>query len=958
MSEDAIWLDVLPSMAGFGDKLAKDADKEADKAGKGAGKKFGLAMAAGVTAVAGGVVLAGKALYDLGATFDDMADTIRVGTGATGENLDALVASAKNVGNTVPAAFGDIGTVVADVNTRLGLTGTTLETFSGQVLEAGRLTGEAIDVNKISAAFSVFKVEGEASVGAMDTLYRVSQDTGVGMNDLAAIVQKAGPAVQALGFDFDQTAALVGGLDKAGLDASKMTAGLSRSLVELAKDGEEPQEAFKRVTGEIESMAKAGDVAGATDMAAKLFGTKNAPQFVQALKDGALNLENLTTAATGSGDTIMAASEDTADFAEQWQLFQNKMSVLVAPAAEKVFGIIGTGMAWITDNAVPAIQDFMAQWEAGTGPLGEVKDVLATVEAFIRDKILPVLSDVGAFIVDKVVPYVAQLVAIVIDNVIPMAQGWWAVFQEKVLPVLQDVAAFIMDKVVPAVQDFLEKATPAFQNIATLVQEVFTGVVLPILGVLWDFIRNVLGPIFSWLWDTIVSPILSNMGTGFKVFSDVALGVFRGVRDFIKDVLGPAFRTFGDGVADVWEGLQRAIAVPVNFIINTIWNDGLRKALNLIPGVNLGRATPVSVPSSSSRGSTGGATTARAFYAGGFTGPGNWWDPAGVVHAGEYVFTKDEVDRMGGWQALEAWKHALPGYATGGLVTWRGKTFTDRFAANLAAAEATSGARFNISQGGFRPRTSYSGTSHQADAVDIMGPITTLVITALRKHGVAAWDRTGKGNWAPHIHGVPLPGYGTAGGSAIWQAQDYLRGGDGLGGRDNGPRVSADGTGGLFAIPGMIADVMKSVATGLTGPWGAIMADGMGGLVEGVKDWALGKLNGWATDLGTMLFGAKPARGYAGGTTNAQPGWAMLGETAPELVMGPQARYMHGGESVLSGSETRAFLGGRGGAGQYVTAEDIAEALVLVGFPERVRDGVAKGLSDRGRGLLVEAMEG
>ena len=958
MVNDVVWLDVLPNMAGFGPAMTKGSTPAASAAGAGAGKAFGLAAVAGIAVVAGGAVLAAKALYDVGATFDDMADTIRVGTGATGDNLDALVASAKTVGTQVPAAFGDIGTVVADVNTRLGLTGGTLETFSGQVLEAGRLTGEAIDVNKISAAFSAFKVEGEASVGAMDTLYRVSQDTGVGMNDLAALVKKAGPAVQALGFDFDQTAALVGGLDKAGLDAGKMTAGLSRSLVELSKDGEKPQEAFKRVTSEIGNMAKAGDDAGAIDMAAKLFGTKNAPQFVQALKDGTLNLDDLTAAAVGSGDTIMAASDDTADFAEQWELFKNKLAVGVAPVAEKLFGIIGSGMAWINDVAVPAVQTFIAEWENGIGPLGDVKDVLATVESFIRDKVLPVLADIGIWVKDNVLPFLAQLVAIVIDNVIPMAQGWWDIFQNKVLPVLQDVAAFIRDKVVPAVQDFLKKATPAFQNIATLVKEVFSGVVLPILGLVWDFIKNVLGPVFSWLWDNIVSPVLSKLGEGFKAFSDVALGVFRGVRDFIKNVLGPAFKTFGDGVADVWEGLQRAIAIPVNFIIGTIWNNGLRKALNLIPGVDLGAASLVTVPSTSKSRATGGATAARAFYDGGYTGPGAWNDPAGIVHAGEYVLTKREVDRAGGWRAVEELKHAmLPGYATGGLVTWKGKTFTNRFAATLAAAEARSRTSFNISQGGFRPKTSYSGTSHQADAVDIMSPITTSVITALRSSGVAAWDRTGKGNWAPHIHGVPLPGYGTAGGSAIWQAQDYLRGGDGLGGRDNGPRVGATDSG-IFAIPGMIADVLKSIKTGLTGVWGDLMRGGMTDIIGNVKDWAIGKLNSWGDTIGNFIFGNAPARGYVGGTRNAQAGWAMLGERSPELITSPQMRYMHGGENVYSGFETRKLLNGGGNDYAPPTAEAIAEALIRVGFPEKVRAGVADGMQRRARSLQTEVLEG
>src|SRR3546814_18559191 len=48
-----------------------------------------------------------------------------------------------------------------------------------------------------------------------------------------------------------ETASLVGNLDKAGLNTSQMMSGLSRSLVNLAKDGEEPADAFRRVVGEI-----------------------------------------------------------------------------------------------------------------------------------------------------------------------------------------------------------------------------------------------------------------------------------------------------------------------------------------------------------------------------------------------------------------------------------------------------------------------------------------------------------------------------------------------------------------------------------------------------------------------------------------------------------------------------------------------------------------------------------
>lgn len=113
-----------------------------------------------------------------------------------------------------------------------------------------------------------------------------------------------------------------------------------------------------------------------------------------------------------------------------------------------------------------------------------------------------------------------------------------------------------------------------------------------------------------------------------------------------------------------------------------------------------------------------------------------------------------------------------------GRTQFRGHTFTNLFAASLRAAEQDAGTAFSIFQGGFRPSTSYSGTSHQGDAVDFQ--VNRALIAAARRHGIAAWDRTGKGNWVPHSHGVPLPGAGFGGGSAVWQAQDYLRGGDGL----------------------------------------------------------------------------------------------------------------------------------------------------------------------------------
>lgn len=56
------------------------------------------------------------------------------------------------------------------------------------------------------------------------------------------------------------------------------------------------------------------------------------------------------------------------------------------------------------------------------------------------------------------------------------------------------------------------------------------------------------------------------------------------------------------------------------------------------------------------------------FASGGWTGPGGKYEPAGIVHAGEYVLSKEATDRLGVGNLDALHRVALTGYASGGLV--------------------------------------------------------------------------------------------------------------------------------------------------------------------------------------------------------------------------------------------------------------------------------------------------
>lgn len=61
------------------------------------------------------------------------------------------------------------------------------------------------------------------------------------------------------------------------------------------------------------------------------------------------------------------------------------------------------------------------------------------------------------------------------------------------------------------------------------------------------------------------------------------------------------------------------------------------------------------------------------FADGGFTGRGGKYEPAGVVHRGEYVFSKETVQRLGAGNLDRLHRSARKGYASGGLVGDTGK---------------------------------------------------------------------------------------------------------------------------------------------------------------------------------------------------------------------------------------------------------------------------------------------
>ena len=64
--------------------------------------------------------------------------------------------------------------------------------------------------------------------------------------------------------------------------------------------------------------------------------------------------------------------------------------------------------------------------------------------------------------------------------------------------------------------------------------------------------------------------------------------------------------------------------------------------------------------------SGGGTGFMKLFASGGYTGPGGKYEPAGIVHKGEDVWSQEDIARAGGIARVEQMR--LRGYANGGIV--------------------------------------------------------------------------------------------------------------------------------------------------------------------------------------------------------------------------------------------------------------------------------------------------
>ncbi len=373
-------------------------------------------------------------------------------------------------------------------------------------------------------------------------------------------------------------------------------------------------------------------------------------------------------------------------FVTWWQIYAQ-------PVIDQGIQAIQFGMMWLWQNVmIPAWQGIQTviQWAW--------ENIIQPIFTAINDVVTHLLAPVFVWLWQTIITPVWQGIV----NVVTWA--WTTILQ----PMFQGIWAFITDILAPVfVWLWQNIITPAWQGISAVIGFVWNNVVKPIFDAIVWVLQNIVGPVFTWLWNEIVSPAFNGIRIIIEIVWNVIRVIFDAIYHVLKDVLGPAFswlwenivkpvfnwigdhigKTMGwikDNVLDplghwlqndfanawsktveiigqAWDTLKKVVGTPVKWVVDTVINGALIDGYNSLNDVWSGADIP--------RINTGGIPS---FDVGGYTGPGGKYQPAGIVHADEFVIRKEsrarfERENPGVLDYLN--KHGkIPGFANGGHV--------------------------------------------------------------------------------------------------------------------------------------------------------------------------------------------------------------------------------------------------------------------------------------------------
>lgn len=541
-----------------------------------------------ITAVINKLGELGTAVKDAFIEFDEGADNVIKATGATGAAADELTKSYANVSRSIVGDFSNIGDALGEVSTRFGFTGKELEDTTTQFLKFADITGTDAKkaVELVSRAMNNAGIKSENYSEILDQLAKASQTSGISVDKLAETLTKNGATMRQLGFNTDETIAMLAQFEAAGVNSETALAGLKTAVKNWANEGKNANDEFHNV---VDAIRNAPDEISGTQAAFDAFGSKAGTELAEAIRTGKFAYDEYLADLAASQGTVNATYEETQDGADKAKLAVQNMKTTAAelvnnflekysPQIEKAIEAVTktldklapkveAGIQWLIDNlplieaGVVGIATAFAAWKI-TGIITAVTTALAgmsAAEVVAAAKTWLLNAAMAANPIGLVVTAIAALVAafVVLWNKSEKFRNFWKGLWKEIKATVE--------KYIGAVVDFFKNAWERIKLVWSVVSAFFEAI--------WNGIKAIFEPVIDWFkekfenaWNAIKAVWLF-VHTFFEAIWNNIKAIFEPVIDWFKEKFETAWNTIKaiwtvvtEFFGDIWNGIKETFS--------------------------------------------------------------------------------------------------------------------------------------------------------------------------------------------------------------------------------------------------------------------------------------------------------------------------------------------------------------------------------------------------------------
>lgn len=246
----------------------------------------------------------------------------------------------------------------------------------------------------------------------------------------------------------------------------------------------------------------------------------------------------------------------------QWQIdfVSNVLLFLFDLIVYTVKNVLAPAFTWLYENVIKPV------WESIKTAVSVAWAVLKAIFGTLVTVVRETLALAFTWLRDSVIKPVWTAIQTTISVV-------WAVIKTVFMTIVNTVRNTLATVFTWLYNTIIK---PVWDGIKWFINRTWTGIKV-IFNAIKSFINDTLAPAFRWFYDNVIKPVWDGIKNTIKnVWENGIKPVFKSFGDFIEGTVAPAFKKGVKIIGDAWEGIKKAAGTPVHFVLETIYNQGIK----------------------------------------------------------------------------------------------------------------------------------------------------------------------------------------------------------------------------------------------------------------------------------------------------------------------------------------------------------------------------------------------